>query len=186
MCKAKGVAQDPTQAAEWFLKAANQGLVQSQCYQKLSFRDEQGEKQALAQAIQWVCQASLDGGVQADATLGQAEANDQWEMQKTDTSHLIQTREHRNKVSKIQEPKALAIKTQEHNAKGCKTQPAKNPTNKHSDVKGCKPQDVKTLAAKPQEGNPKLCKGKECKTQDVIASSAKAQETHSKPCKAKG
>ncbi len=66
----KGVAQDATQAAAWFQKAAEQGLAQAQFQLGVFFHTGQGVAQSDTDAAAWYLKAATQGLAEAQLNLG--------------------------------------------------------------------------------------------------------------------
>ncbi|MBR4985961.1 MAG: sel1 repeat family protein, partial [Proteobacteria bacterium] len=59
--KGEGVAQDKAQAAEWYRKAAEQGLGVAQYSLGLLYQKGEGVAQDKAQAVEWIRKAAEQG-----------------------------------------------------------------------------------------------------------------------------
>ncbi len=69
---AQGVPQDYVEAAKWFRKAADQGLVGAQYSLGVAHMNGQGVPQDYAEAVKWFRLAADQGFAEAQASLGVA------------------------------------------------------------------------------------------------------------------
>ena len=63
--KGRGVRQDDAQAAQWFRKAAEQGVAQAQYNLAVMYAKGRGVRQDGEQAVQWFRKAAEQGYPQA-------------------------------------------------------------------------------------------------------------------------
>ena len=73
--KGKGVPQDYVKAAEWFTRAANQGIVNAQVFIAEMYYNGRGVPQNYFETFKWYQKAANQGNFQAQYNLGNAYYN---------------------------------------------------------------------------------------------------------------
>ena len=68
--KGDGVERSDEKAAEWYLKAAEQGLASAQCKLGVMYEDGTGVEQSDEKAVEWVLKAAEQGNADAQCNLG--------------------------------------------------------------------------------------------------------------------